>query len=339
MQKNYKKILVTGSSGFIGFHLCMRLLNEGFNIVGVDNMNHYYDVALKKLRKDALIEASDSFSYSNFSFIEEDISNQKLIMKLFKKNNFDIVINLAAQAGVRYSIKNPRSYIDSNINGFFSILEACKEHTPEHLIFASSSSVYGMNNSVPFNEIDTTDNPVSLYAATKKTNELMAYTYSHLYKIPTTGLRFFTVYGPYGRPDMAYFKFTKSILEGKEIEIFNEGEMMRDFTYIDDIIESIYRLISVPPIDKVSNSSNALAPFDLFNIGNNNPVSLSLFIKTLEKCLGMKAKKNNIGMQPGDVLKTFAEIESIKQKIKYHPKVSIDEGLQKFVDWYKNYSC
>jgi len=330
--KNYKKILVTGSCGFIGFHLCKRLLSEGFIVVGIDNMNDYYDVSLKESRLSIL----NQISSSDFIFHNEDISNKESIFKIFKKNKFDYVINLAAQAGVRYSIDNPGAYMSSNIDGFFSILEACREFQPKHLIFASSSSVYGMNTSIPFAESDKTDFPISLYAATKKSNELMAFTYSHLFNIPITGLRFFTVYGPYGRPDMAYYKFTKSILEGKPIEVYNEGEMKRDFTYIDDIIEGIFRLIPETPSIKSASSTSASAPFDLFNIGNNNPVTLTNFIDVLEDCLGIKAKKINLGMQPGDVLETYADIEHLKEKVNYVPKVSIEEGLSKFVDWYVN---
>ena len=332
-----KKILVTGSSGFIGFHLTKRLLSNGYYVVGVDNMNDYYDPSLKESRLGLLRSLNKELNTStNFEYFKEDVSNKKFISHLFENNDFDYVVHLAAQAGVRYSLTNPDVYIKSNINGFFNILEGCRHSEIKHLLFASSSSVYGLNSSMPFSTSDLTDFPVSLYAATKKSNELMAFTYSHLYNIPSTGLRMFTVYGPSGRPDMAYYKFTKSILEGDPIEVYNRGEMKRDFTYIDDIIESVYRLIRIPPAEKKAPSSSASAPYDLFNIGNNNPVSLNRFIEILETCSGIKAKKINLAMQPGDVLETYADIDNLKEKIDYEPKVSIEEGLANFVEWYKN---
>jgi UDP-glucuronate 4-epimerase len=330
-----KNILVTGSAGFVGFHLVKSLLKYGYNVVGVDNLNDYYDPQLKL---DRLKEIDNSHIplKSFYKFIEMDICDESL-QNIFLEFNFDIVINLAAQAGVRYSITNPKAYIDSNIIGFSNILECCKNKDIEHLIFASSSSVYGMNNKQPFSASDNTDFPISLYAATKKSNELQAFSYSHLFKIPTTGLRFFTVYGPYGRPDMAYYKFTKAIHEGTPIEIFNNGKMQRDFTYIDDIVDGILKIIKKPPSLKKPKTSNAEAPFEVFNIGNNNPVTLEHFIEVIEKSLGKKAIKKSLPMQPGDVPITFADVDPLIDKYNFKPSTSIEVGLSNFVSWYLNF--
>ena len=331
------KILITGSSGFIGFHLSNLLLSKNFQVVGIDNMNDYYDVQLKKSRL-SILEKKE-----NFSFHQIDLVDKEKINLLFEKEQFDYVINLAAQAGVRYSITNPYAYIDSNIIGFINILEACRNHPVKHLIYASSSSVYGGNRVTPFSTEHNVDHPVSLYAATKKSNELMAHTYSHLYNIPTTGLRFFTVYGPWGRPDMAYFSFAKNILEEKEIKVFNHGQMERDFTYIDDIVMGIYKLLEKAPV-KNSNwneseyiASESFAPYKIFNIGNNNPVKLMDFIEVLEKKIGKEAKKVFMEMQDGDVLKTYADISDLEKTINFKPSTSIEEGLEKFAKWYKEY--
>ena len=319
-----EKILITGGAGFIGFHLSKRLLDNNYQVIVVDNLNDYYDVNLKKERLKILKE------YKNFIFIKADISNKDEIMKPFQEYNFDVVINLAAQAGVRYSIDHPDSYITSNIIGFFNILECCRTYPVKHLLFASSSSVYGKNKKVPYATTDKTDQPVSLYAATKKSDELMAYAYSSLYGIKATGLRFFTVYGPYGRPDMAYFSFTNSIINNKEIKVFNHGDMYRDFTYIDDIIEGIIRLIDKPPLETD-------VPFKVYNIGNNNPVKISDFITILEKAIGKEAKKIYLPMQKGDVYETYADITDLKEKTGFAPKTSLAEGLKQFVKWYKEF--
>jgi len=333
-----KKILVTGSAGFIGFHLTKALLNKGHLVVGVDNLNDYYDTNLKRARLDEL----DIFKKSKdikcrYSFFQYDISNKENIDLLFEKNQFDIVINLAAQAGVRYSLENPKSYIDSNLNGFANILESCKTFEISHLVFASSSSVYGMNVEQPFTETDNTDYPVSLYAATKKSNELLAYSYSHLFELPCSGLRFFTVYGPYGRPDMAYFSFAKAIIEGKPIDVYNNGIMKRDFTYIDDIVDGILRVMSKPPSLKSISTSKASAPFEIYNIGNNDPITLMRFIETIEKCLSKTAIKIMKPMQKGDVPLTYANIDKISTKLGYKPSTSIEDGMKKFTDWFLNY--
>lgn len=332
-----KKILVTGAAGFVGYHLVKRLFKENCKITGIDNLNEYYDVGLKKSR------LSNLEGNPNFKFVQIDLVNKEKILELFAKEQFDIVINLAAQAGVRYSITNPYAYIDSNIIGFINILESCRNHPVEHLIYASSSSVYGANVKQPFSESDNVDHPVSLYAATKKSNELMAHTYSDLYKIPTTGLRFFTVYGSYGRPDMAYYSFTKNIIESTPIKIFNEGNLERDFTYIDDIVEGISRLLNKAPVenkdwDKLkADPATSFAPYKIFNIGNNQPVRLMDFISTLENKLGKKAIKEYLPMQPGDVYSTYADISNLNKYVDYKPVTSIDEGLEIFVNWYKNY--
>ena len=324
--KQNKSILITGGIGFIGYHLSIQLLKKKYNVIGLDNINNYYNQALKMSRLEKLNK------YPNFSFYKEDIFNKNKINDLFNKYKFDIVINLAAQAGVRYSIENPDAYIQSNIIGFYNILEACRHHKVEHLVYASSSSVYGANKKTPFSVDDKVDSPVSLYAATKKSNELMAYTYSHLYKIPATGLRFFTVYGPYGRPDMAYYSFTKKILSDEPIKIFNNGDLYRDFTYIDDIVEGILNIIPNPPKHDENNVQHKV-----YNIGNNQPVKLMTFIETLEECLGKKAIKEYLPMQPGDVYITYANVDELIRDFDFKPNTSIKDGLTKFVDWYKEY--
>ncbi len=332
-----KKILVTGSAGFIGFHLVKELLLGSNFVVGIDNLNNYYDPNLKKerLKKlDSILSHKDT--KGKYIFKEMDICHKEDLENLFDSNSFDVVINLAAQAGVRYSLQNPSSYISSNIVGFSNLLENCRHNKIKHFIFASSSSVYGMNKEQPFKTSDKTDYPISLYAATKKSNELLAFSYSHLFKIPSTGLRFFTVYGPYGRPDMAYYNFTKLINEGKEINVFNNGDMKRDFTYIDDIIYGITRLINKPPAERDIKESNARAPFNIFNIGNNNPVTLRRFISAIESSLGKKAIEIKLPMQPGDVPITYADIDDLYEYIGFKPTTSIEDGISKFVDWYKH---
>ncbi|WP_307993858.1 NAD-dependent epimerase [uncultured Intestinibacter sp.] len=323
LDKN-KVILVTGAAGFIGFHLSKQLLEKGVKIIGYDNINEYYDVRLKYARLDILNQ------YENFTFIKGDLADKDKVNELFATYKPEIVVNLAAQAGVRYSIENPQAYMDSNIIGFFNILEACRNYTVEHLVYASSSSVYGANKTIPFSTNDKVDNPVSLYAATKKSNELMAYCYSKLYSIPSTGLRFFTVYGPYGRPDMAYFSFTDRIMSGKSIKIFNNGDMHRDFTYIDDIVEGIERLLCNPPKEDENNVQHKV-----YNIGNNKPEKLMDFIQTLENCLGVTAEKEYYPMQPGDVYQTYADVTDLMEDFDFKPDTSIEEGLSKFVKWYK----
>ena len=331
-------ILITGSAGFIGYHLSKRLIKEQYKIIGVDNLNNYYDVGLKKARLNNLLK------YDNFKFYQYNIEDNNNIQELFDRYQFDTVIHLAAQAGVRYSLKNPWSYINSNIVGLLSILESCRSHPVKHLIFASSSSVYGANRKIPFSEHDNVDHPVSLYAATKKSGELMAHTYSHLFNIPVTNLRFFTVYGPWGRPDMAYYKFTESIYEGKEIEVYNNGNMRRDFMYIDDVVEAIIKLIYKIPVpnknwnDKNPDPSSSFAPYKVYNIGNNKPVNLLDFIAVLERIIGKEAKKKFLPMQPGDVIETYADITELEKEVGYRPKTSIVEGLRKFVEWYDWYS-
>lgn len=325
-QGNIRACLITGGAGFIGFHLSKQLLEQGLRVIGLDNLNDYYDVSLKQSRLDILN------NFDNYIFIKGDLSNKALIDKIFKEHKFDVVINLAAQAGVRYSIENPDAYIQSNVIGFYNILEACRHNKVQHLVYASSSSVYGANKKTPFSTEDMVDKPVSLYAATKKSNELMAYTYSHLYGIPATGLRFFTAYGPYGRPDMAYFSFTKAILEDKSIRIFNNGDMYRDFTYIDDIVTGIVNVLPNPP-QKDENG----AQHKLYNIGSNKPERLMDFIVTLEKCLGKEAKKEYCPMQPGDVYQTYADVSDLMKDFDFRPSTPIDVGLAKFVKWYKEH--
>ena len=329
-------ILVTGCAGFIGFHLTKALLANGNTVVGLDNLNDYYDVSLKKNRLKKIVD-------KNFTFIKADLDQSNKINEIFSESKFDSVINLAAQAGVRYSLKNPMAYINSNVVGFMNILEACRNYQTKHLIYASSSSVYGMNTSMPFSVTHNVDHPVSLYAASKKSNELMAHTYSHLYGLPTTGLRFFTVYGPWGRPDMALFLFTKAILEGKAIKVFNNGEMQRDFTYIDDIVEGILRLLNVPAESNpnwngdIPDPSSSSAPYKIYNIGNNSPVKLEYFISVIESSLGIKANKEYLPIQPGDVESTFADIDGLYEAIRFKPKTSIEVGVDNFIKWYKDY--
>jgi len=331
-----KNVLITGSAGFIGFHLTLKLLSEGFSVIGIDNLNYFYVPALKVLRLKKIADFAKK-NKKKYLFIKVDLANQKEIESIFNCNDFDYVINLAAQAGVRHSINKPYDYNNSNITGFLNILEGCRKNKPKHLIFASSSSVYGMNTNIPFSTEDMTDHPVSLYAATKKSNELMAHAYSHLYDLPITGLRFFTVYGPFGRPDMAYFKFTKDIIEGRPIDLYNQGKMQRDFTYIDDIIEGIYRLISIPPKLTKPKNSKALAQYNVYNIGNNSPVTLERFIKAIESATGITAKRNNLPMQPGDVPLTFANVDELIADIGFKPSTSIEDGIKKFVNWYHTY--
>ena len=330
------KILVTGSAGFIGFHLVQKLLNNEYDVIGIDNLNSYYDVELKKSRLEKIQNIVEERNLSKkYKFLKVDLANKNSLKKLFKDNAFDYVINLAAQAGVRYSLENPDAYVNSNLLGFVNLLECCREKSIKHFLFASSSSVYGMNIKQPFSTSDNTDFPISLYAATKKSNELIAHSYSHLFNIPSTGLRFFTVYGPYGRPDMAYFKFTKLIEDNKKIDIYNNGEMKRDFTYIDDIIEGVLKVIKSPPKPMISDITNAKAPFRLLNIGNNNPVTLDRFIKAIEKALSKKAKKNMLPMQDGDVPITFADISDLSEQFGFQPSTSIEDGIDEFVKWYK----
>ena len=328
------KILVTGAAGFIGFHLIKALLGKDCFIVGIDNLNSYYEVALKKDRLKILNEQSNE---DTFSFITLDLADREAMASLFTEHGFDIVINLGAQAGVRYSIEKPHEYIDSNVVGFLNVLEGCRQTQVKHLVYASSSSVYGMNIKQPFSTGDRVDYPISLYAATKKSNELMAHTYSHLYNIPTTGLRFFTVYGPYGRPDMAYFSFTKKILAGEQIDVYNNGEMQRDFTYIDDIVEGITRIIDKIPEPQQSFATTAIAPYQIYNIGNNQPVTLRRFITAIESACGKKAKENLLPMQPGDVPATYADIDELTADIGFRPETSIEDGILKFVNWYRAY--
>lgn len=323
-------LLVTGAAGFIGFHLCQALLAQGKTVIGIDNLNDYYDPALKQARLKLLT------AHEGFTFCTLDLVDHQALNDLFAQHRPTQVINLAAQAGVRYSLENPRAYVDSNLVGFLNVLEACRHYPVEHLIYASSSSVYGANKKIPFSTDDFVDHPVSLYAATKKSNELMAHSYSHLYAIPTTGLRFFTVYGPWGRPDMAYFLFTKAILAGNPIKVFNHGQMRRDFTYVDDVVEGIERLIPQPPTP-TADASGTTAPYRIFNIGNNQPVTLLNFIETLEACLGKTAEKEFLPMQPGDVPTTYADIDALNAAVGYAPSTPIEVGLSKFVDWYRQY--
>jgi UDP-glucuronate 4-epimerase len=313
------KVLVTGAAGFIGFHLTRRLLERGDTVVGVDNLNAYYDPALKKSRLEQLRKLQ------GFEFAQVDIADREAMEKVFGKATFDAIVNLAAQAGVRYSIENPYAYVDANVVGFMNILEGVRHHGTGNLVYASTSSVYGLNTNLPYKESENTDQPVSLYAATKKANELMAHSYSHLFKVPTTGLRFFTVYGPWGRPDMALFKFTKGILAGEPIPVFNEGKMVRDFTYIDDIVEGVVRVIDRP------------APYRIFNIGNHKRVELLAYIRAIENALGMKAKLNLLPMQAGDVAATEADTSALQAATGFSPATPVEEGVKRFVDWYRAY--
>jgi len=331
------KILVTGAAGFIGMHLSKRLLERGDEVVGIDNLNDYYEVQLKH---DRLKQLED---FDKFTFIKMDMADRDAMAKLFKEQQFNRVMNLAAQAGVRYSLENPLAYVDSNLVGFANILEGCRHNKVEHLVYASSSSVYGSNTDMPFSVHDNVDHPVSLYAATKKSGELMAHTYSHLYNLPTTGLRFFTVYGPWGRPDMSPSLFAGAILRDEAINVFNEGKMQRDFTYIDDIVEGVIRVIDkvAEPNDDYDKScpdpATSYAPYRVYNIGNNEPVELMEFIEIIENAVGKKAKKNMMGMQDGDVVATYANIDSLIEAVGFKPETPLKKGMQKFVDWYKNY--
>jgi UDP-glucuronate 4-epimerase len=331
------RVLVTGAAGFIGFHLSQRLLARGDEVIGLDNLNNYYDVSLKKDRLAQLQEKS------GFSFYQLDLADREGMAQLFAEQCFDIVVNLAAQAGVRYSLKNPHAYIDSNLVGFINVLEGCRHSGVKHLVFASSSSVYGANTKTPFSVHDNVDHPVSLYAATKKANELMAHTYSHLYGLPTTGLRFFTVYGPWGRPDMALFLFTKAILAGQPIDVFNYGKMQRDFTYIDDIVEGVVRVADKIPEPNPNWSGNdpalgsSKAPYKIYNIGNNQPVELMHFIEVIENCLGRQAEKNMLPIQLGDVPVTYADVDDLFQDVGFKPSTSIEVGIERFLGWYRSY--
>lgn len=331
------KVLVTGAAGFIGFHTTLQLLERGDEVVALDNLNDYYDVALKEARLAQLMDKN------GFRFVKLDLADREGMADLFAKEQFDKVINLAAQAGVRYSLENPHAYIDSNIVGFTNILEGCRHHKVKHLVYASSSSVYGANESVPFSVHDNVDHPISLYAASKKANELMAHSYSHLYGLPTTGLRFFTVYGPWGRPDMAYFKFARAILDGKPIDVYNHGEMRRDFTYIDDVVEGVLRVLDHiaegnPEWNGQSpDPSTSKAPWQLYNIGNSSSVKLMDFIAAIENALGMKAEMNFLPMQPGDVPATFADVSSLMNDVEFRPDTSVEAGVKKFADWYREY--
>lgn len=319
-------VLITGGAGFIGFHLAKHLLDKGLRIIAYDNLNDYYDVKLKMDRLDILKE------YDKFEFVKGDIADKEMLLKLFNKYKFDIVVNLAAQAGVRYSIDNPDAYIMSNIVGFFNVLECCRYNEVKHLVYASSSSVYGANKSVPFSTKDNVDYPVSLYAATKKSDELMAYSYCKLYGIKATGLRFFTVYGPYGRPDMAYYHFADNIMNDKPIKVYNNGDMYRDFTYIDDVVDAVARLLNNPPHEDDNG-----AAYKIYNVGNSTPKMLMDYIETLEKCLGKKGIKEYYPMQPGDVYRTYADVTELENDIGYKPDTDIQEGLSKFTLWYKEY--
>ncbi|WP_371375290.1 NAD-dependent epimerase [Thalassotalea aquiviva] len=340
------KYLVTGAAGFIGHFVAIRLCEMGHQVVGIDNLNDYYDVNLKQARLEQLAKYSLDAKSSNepsFKFVLLDLADRNGVENLFSKHNFDRVIHLGAQAGVRYSIDNPHTYADANLVGHLNILEACRHHNIEHLVYASSSSVYGLNNKVPFATSDSVDHPISLYAATKKSNELMSHSYSHLYGLPTTGLRFFTVYGPWGRPDMALFKFTKKILAGEVIDIYNYGEMWRDFTYIDDIVEGIIRIQDVVPKTDTNwkvesgNAATSSAPYRVFNIGHGNPVKLLDFVESLEKSLGVKAKKNMLPIQPGDVYQTYADVDDLFKAVSYRPLMGVSEGVELFVKWYRTF--
>ncbi|PLX79563.1 MAG: capsular biosynthesis protein CpsI [Desulfuromonas sp.] len=332
-----QNILVTGAAGFIGFHLCQRLLARGDRVFGIDNLNDYYEVSLKQARLDQLSVQT------GFSFQKIDLADRSALAGLFESQRFDVVINLAAQAGVRYSLTNPHAYVDANLVGFMNVLEGCRHQQVGHLVYASSSSVYGANTRMPFSVHDNVDHPVSLYAASKKANELMAHTYAHLYRLPCTGLRFFTVYGPWGRPDMALFLFTKAILAGEPIDVFNNGQMQRDFTYIDDIIEGVVRVADRPASTNPSWSGAApdpgtsSAPYRIYNIGNSSPVPLMTLIETLERALGKKAIKNFLPIQPGDVPATWADVTDLIEDVSFKPATSIEDGVGKFVAWYRCY--
>ena len=347
-----KKVLITGTAGFIGFHLARKLVDQGFHVTGLDIINDYYDVELKYDRLEQSGISRDSIAYNqvltsttaeNYQFVQLKLEDREALFELFANRQFDVVVNLAAQAGVRYSLTHPQAYIDSNITGFLNILEACRHHPVENLIYASSSSVYGLNKNMPFSVSSAVDHPVSLYAASKKSNELMAHTYSHLFGVPTIGLRFFTVYGPWGRPDMALFLFTKAILEGKPIQVFNHGRMERDFTYVDDIVGGIERMVSHPHIKgegwvpESPDSSFSSAPYKIHNIGNSNPVKLTSFIEAIEKTLGKKTEWQMMPIQAGDVEKTWADVSTLKQDYNYNPDTPVETGIQRFIDWYRDY--
>lgn len=331
------KILVTGAAGFVGSFTSRQLIEQGHEVVGIDNLNDYYDVSLKQGRLGWLNELE------GFEFHTVELANREQVDAVFATHQFDRVIHLAAQAGVRYSISNPHAYVESNLVGFVNILEACRHQKVAHLVYASSSSVYGLNTQIPYSTSDRVDHPVSLYAATKKSNELMAHTYSHLYGLPTTGLRFFTVYGPWGRPDMAYFGFTQKILKGETIDVYNHGKMQRDFTYIDDIVEGVTRVVHKIPTGiegwtpESGNTSRSSAPYKIYNIGNHNTVELGTFISTLEEVLGQEAKKNYMEMQPGDVLATYANVDDLIEDVEFAPNTPLKTGLEHFVSWYREY--
>ncbi|WP_373499699.1 NAD-dependent epimerase [Desulfococcus sp.] len=337
MTFHYKTVLVTGAAGFIGFHLARRLLDQGCRVVGLDNLNDYYDVSYKTARLARLAK------YPGFTFVKEDLADRDAMSRIFAETAFDAVVNLAAQAGVRYSLINPQAYVSSNLAGFVNILEGCRHHRVGHLVFASSSSVYGANTRMPFSVHDNVDHPVSLYAASKKANELMAHTYSHLYGLPCTGLRFFTVYGPWGRPDMALFLFTRAILEDRPIQVFNHGKMRRDFTYIDDIVEGVVRVMGTLPRPNPAwdgdqpDPGTSYAPYRIYNIGNNSPVELGDFIAAVEKALGKKAKKEYLDLQPGDVPATVADVDDLMREVGFKPDTPIETGIERFVSWYREY--
>ncbi|CAD2079247.1 NAD-dependent epimerase [Phocicoccus pinnipedialis] len=330
------KVLITGVAGFIGSHLARKMIMLGHEVVGIDNINAYYSIQLKEDR----LKTIDK---NNFKFYKVNLEDTKSLHEIFEDEAPQFVVNLAAQAGVRYSLENPKAYIDSNVVGFMNILECCRHYNVKHLIYASSSSVYGANTSKPFSTSDNVDHPLSLYAATKKSNELMAHTYSHLYNLPTTGLRFFTVYGPWGRPDMALFKFTKAIVNDEVIDVYNHGNMMRDFTYVDDIVEAISRLVEKPAQSNQSwrgdkpDPSSSYAPYKIYNIGNNSPVRLMEFVEAIENKLGKKAKKNFMDLQPGDVPETYANVDDLFRDIDFKPETKIQDGVDKFIDWYLDY--
>lgn len=347
-----KKVLITGTAGFIGFHLARKLVDQGFHVTGLDIINDYYDVELKYDRLEQSGISRDSIAYNqlvtstfpgDYQFIQLKLEDKEALSELFANRQFDVVVNLAAQAGVRYSLTHPQAYVDSNITGFLNILEACRHHPIENLIYASSSSVYGLNKNMPFSVSSNVDHPVSLYAASKKSNELMAHTYSHLFGVPTIGLRFFTVYGPWGRPDMALFLFTKAILAGEPIQVFNHGKMERDFTYVDDIVGGIERMVSQPHIKgegwnaESPDPAFSSAPYKLHNIGNSNPVKLTSFIEAIEKALGKKAEWQMMPMQAGDVEKTWADVSSLTHDYNYNPGTPVETGIQRFIDWYREY--
>ena len=337
MDLKYENVLVTGAAGFIGFHLAKRLLNDGYQVVGLDNMNPYYDVSLKEARLEDLKKEA------NFTFFQADLCDRPVLEDLFARQTFEVVVNLAAQAGVRYSLENPYAYVDSNLVGFINLLECCRHQAAKHLVFASSSSVYGANTRMPFSVHHNVDHPVSLYAATKKANELMAHTYSHLYRLPCTGLRFFIVYGPWGRPDMALFLFTRAILEDRPIKVFNHGKMQRDFTYIDDIIEGVARVMGrLPEVNPdwsgdEPDPGTSSAPYKVYNIGNNNPVELIKFIEVIEDALGKKAEKKMMDIQPGDVAATYADVDDLMEDVGFKPDTSIEIGIKRFVEWFKGF--